>query len=270
MEHIIEQLAGAGYERVAQVTTRGQFAVRGGIVDLYSWQAPLPMRLEFFGDEIDSLREFDIDTQTSVRDLTSVDILLGAIEDQSSVVRDYVARDHLKIEIEPVMDGGAPDDAGLARPSSKSKSAKAGLRSVRKILAARSRIAKSASSRSVISYSSKLNARSFPRAWQSGARRRQRSSSTSRLKVKSSVFARSSAKRRRWMMSIFSKELSPVDFVFPQPISSSSRPLNYLDDWPPIRDAGCVVRNGIAHRSISANSPKAIWLFIWSTASRNF
>ncbi len=91
MEHLIEQLAGAGYERVAQVTTRGQFAVRGGIVDLYSWQAPLPVRLEFFGDEIDSLREFDIDTQTSVRDLTSVDILLGATEDQSSVVRDYVA-----------------------------------------------------------------------------------------------------------------------------------------------------------------------------------
>lgn len=101
MEHLIEQLAGTGYERVAQVTTRGQFAVRGGIVDLYSWQAPLPARLEFFGDEIDSLREFDIDTQTSVRDLRSVDILLGATEGQSGVVRDYVGRDHLTIDIEP-------------------------------------------------------------------------------------------------------------------------------------------------------------------------
>ncbi len=101
MEHLVEQLAGAGYERVAQVTTRGQFAVRGGIVDLYSWQAPLPVRLEFFGDEIDSLREFDIDTQTSVRDLTSVDILLGATEDQSGVVRDHISRDHLAIDIEP-------------------------------------------------------------------------------------------------------------------------------------------------------------------------
>jgi transcription-repair coupling factor (superfamily II helicase) len=116
LERLVEQLAGAGYERVAQVATRGQFAVRGGIVDLYSWQAPLPARLEFFGDEIDSLREFDIDTQTSVRDLTSVDILLGAIEDQSSVVRDYVARDHLKIELEPVMDGGAPATPGSPVP----------------------------------------------------------------------------------------------------------------------------------------------------------
>jgi transcription-repair coupling factor (superfamily II helicase) len=101
MERLLEQLVGAGYERGAQVTTRGQFAVRGGIVDLYSWQAPLPVRLEFFGDEIDSLREFDNDTQTSVRDLRSVDILLGATEDQSSVIRDYVARDHLTVDIEP-------------------------------------------------------------------------------------------------------------------------------------------------------------------------
>jgi transcription-repair coupling factor (superfamily II helicase) len=100
MEHLVERLAGAGYERVAQVTTRGQFAIRGGIVDLYSWQASLPVRLEFFGDEIDSLREFDIDTQTSVHDLRSVDILVGATEDQSSVVRDYVGHDHLVIDTE--------------------------------------------------------------------------------------------------------------------------------------------------------------------------
>jgi len=115
MEQLVKQLAGAGYERVAQVTTRGQFAIRGGIVDLYSWQAPLPVRLEFFGDEIDSLREFDIDSQTSVRDLKSVDILLGATEDQSSVVRDYISRDHLTIELEPVMDGGrSPTPASAA------------------------------------------------------------------------------------------------------------------------------------------------------------
>jgi transcription-repair coupling factor (superfamily II helicase) len=107
MEDFVEQLSGAGYDRVTQVTTRGQFAVRGGIVDLYSWQASLPVRLEFFGDEIDSLREFDIDTQTSVRDLRSVDILLGATEDQSGVVRDYMARDHLTVDIEAEKASGA-------------------------------------------------------------------------------------------------------------------------------------------------------------------
>src|SRR5213078_497887 len=101
MERLLEQLVAAGYERVAQVTTRGQFAVRGGIVDLYSWQVPLPVRLEFLGDEIESLREFDIDTQASVRELASVDILLGAAEDQNGVIRNYVASDHLTIDVEP-------------------------------------------------------------------------------------------------------------------------------------------------------------------------
>ena len=122
MERFLEQLTAGGYERVAQVTTRGQFAVRGGIVDLYSWQAPLPLRLEFFGDQIESLREFDIDTQTSVRNLGSVDILLGAavgpdrpllIDDQVCHVRDYVAPNDLKIDIEPEMEGGAPAAPGL-------------------------------------------------------------------------------------------------------------------------------------------------------------
>jgi transcription-repair coupling factor (superfamily II helicase) len=101
MEQLLEKLSAASYERVAQVTTRGQFAVRGGIVDLYSWQAPLPVRVEFFGDTVESFREFDIDTQTSVRDLRKIDILLGAADDQSGSVRDYIGKDDLTIEIEP-------------------------------------------------------------------------------------------------------------------------------------------------------------------------
>jgi transcription-repair coupling factor (superfamily II helicase) len=102
MEEFFERLAASGYERVSQVTTRGQFAVRGGIVDLYSLQAPLPFRLEFFGDQIESLREFDIDTQTSVRDLRSIDILLNQVAaDQSGNVRDYIRERDLIIDVEP-------------------------------------------------------------------------------------------------------------------------------------------------------------------------
>ena len=107
MEVLLDQLVASGYERVAQVTTRGQFAVRGGIVDLYSWQAPLPFRLEFFGDHIESLREFDIDTQTSVRDLKSADLLLGTADDQSGVVRDYVTEEDLIVDMEPEGSSGA-------------------------------------------------------------------------------------------------------------------------------------------------------------------
>jgi transcription-repair coupling factor (superfamily II helicase) len=115
MQELLEQLVGSGYERVSQVTTRGQFAVRGGIVDLYSWHAPLPFRLEFFGDQIESLREFDIDTQTSVRDLRSVDILLNqGAADQSGSVRDYIGEHDPVIDVEPentAMTGSAGEGA---------------------------------------------------------------------------------------------------------------------------------------------------------------
>jgi transcription-repair coupling factor (superfamily II helicase) len=104
MESIFNSLAQAHYERVSQVTTRGQFAVRGGIVDIFSWQAQLPVRAEFFGDEIESLREFDIDTQTSVRNLLSIDILLGAADDQGGRIRDYVERTDFIVGIEPSED----------------------------------------------------------------------------------------------------------------------------------------------------------------------
>ena len=107
MEQLLEKLSGAGYERIAQVTTRGQFAVRGGIVDLYSWQAPLPARVEFFGDNVESLREFDIDTQTSVRDLRKIDIILAAADDKSGVVRDHIDNDDLTIDLEPEENSGA-------------------------------------------------------------------------------------------------------------------------------------------------------------------
>jgi transcription-repair coupling factor (superfamily II helicase) len=113
MEEFLERLAASGYERVSQATIRGQFAVRGGIVDLYSWQAPLPFRLEFFGDQIESLREFDIDTQTSVRDLRSIDILLNqGAAGQSGRVRDYIRERDLLIDVEPPMEGGAPATPG--------------------------------------------------------------------------------------------------------------------------------------------------------------
>ncbi len=104
MEPLLHSLDQAGYERVAQVTTRGQFAVRGGILDLFSWQASRPVRAEFFDDEIESLREFDIDTQTSVRNLQSIEVLLSAADEQSGTVRDYLAPDHLQVGIEDEAD----------------------------------------------------------------------------------------------------------------------------------------------------------------------
>lgn len=101
MQQLLELFGEAGYDRVPQVTTRGQFAVRGGILDVYSWQAQLPVRAEFFGDEVDSLREFDLDTQTSVRNVPAVDLLLGAADERGAHVRDYIGKAHLRIDVEP-------------------------------------------------------------------------------------------------------------------------------------------------------------------------
>jgi len=101
MPALLNALSGAGYERVAQVTTRGQFAVRGGIVDIFSWQTALPLRIEFYSDEIESLREFDLDTQTSVRTREQASVLLSAADDISGRVRDYITQDALVIELEP-------------------------------------------------------------------------------------------------------------------------------------------------------------------------
>lgn len=65
LEALAERLAAAGYDRQPLVAERGQFAVRGGILDVYSWQSELPLRVEFFDEEIESLRHFDPDSQVS-------------------------------------------------------------------------------------------------------------------------------------------------------------------------------------------------------------
>jgi transcription-repair coupling factor (superfamily II helicase) len=65
MEDLIEHLAAVGYEKGEPVGGVGQFSVRGGIVDVFPPDAAWPFRIEFFGDRIESLREFDPDSQRS-------------------------------------------------------------------------------------------------------------------------------------------------------------------------------------------------------------
>lgn len=63
---LAEQLSGMGYRREAMVATPGEFSVRGGIVDVYPLDQEHPVRLDFFDDELDSLRYFDAETQRSM------------------------------------------------------------------------------------------------------------------------------------------------------------------------------------------------------------
>ena len=55
------------FERVEQVTARGQWSLRGGILDVYPLQTAWPLRVEFFGDEVESIRAFDVDSQLSFK-----------------------------------------------------------------------------------------------------------------------------------------------------------------------------------------------------------
>jgi transcription-repair coupling factor (superfamily II helicase) len=72
---LIAHLASVGYEKQETVEAPGQFAVRGGIVDVFSPETAAPVRLEFFGDTLESLREFDANTQRSLRPLDRLTLL---------------------------------------------------------------------------------------------------------------------------------------------------------------------------------------------------
>ena len=73
-EALIEKLIAGGYAREEPLKNVGEFSVRGGIIDVWSPTAENPVRLEFFGDAIDSIREFDAETQLSIRQLTEISI----------------------------------------------------------------------------------------------------------------------------------------------------------------------------------------------------
>ncbi len=71
------QLTAAGYEHVSQVVHPGEYCVRGGLVDLFPMGSQLPYRLDLFGDELESIRTFDPDTQRSVYNTQEVRLLPG-------------------------------------------------------------------------------------------------------------------------------------------------------------------------------------------------
>ena len=73
-EFIKETLIAYNFNRCDFVSEPGQFALRGGIIDLFSYSCDKPYRLDFFGNEVESIREFDINSQRSISNLKSVEI----------------------------------------------------------------------------------------------------------------------------------------------------------------------------------------------------
>ena len=103
-KQLIEQLTDLGFMRVDFVYEPGQFAVRGGIFDVYSYALEMPYRLDFFGDEIDTIRIFDIETQLSKEKVEKAYIVAGAEKDlkdskglKESYLTDYLPNDTILV-----------------------------------------------------------------------------------------------------------------------------------------------------------------------------
>jgi len=97
-------LVDAGFERVEQVDQQGEFARRGGIVDIFPAGMAQPVRVEFFGDQVDSIRRFDLDTQRSTDQLgryTVAGLAAGIESGRTTSLLGYLPDDAIVAMVEP-------------------------------------------------------------------------------------------------------------------------------------------------------------------------
>jgi transcription-repair coupling factor (superfamily II helicase) len=81
MEELLRWLTEHGWERQDAVELPGEFSLRGGILDIFPIDAPDPLRVEWFGDEVESIREFSVESQRSLREIERIEITaMGANE----------------------------------------------------------------------------------------------------------------------------------------------------------------------------------------------
>ncbi len=95
MEEIKHLLTGMGYERMGQVDGMGQFSVRGGILDVFPLTEEVPVRIELWGDEVDSIRSFDAESQRSIQQMDEVTIYPAA---ELILTKEYIEEGILRLE----------------------------------------------------------------------------------------------------------------------------------------------------------------------------
>jgi len=105
-QNLLSQLADLGFERKDFVEEYGDVAVRGGIVDVYSFLGEHPLRIEFWGDSVESIREFDVRSQRSVKNLSSATIAARMFDrsdlpETGGFIFDYLDRKALILLDEP-------------------------------------------------------------------------------------------------------------------------------------------------------------------------
>ena len=116
-EILLALLEAAGYERVETVLEVGQWSLRGGIVDIFSPTHDRPVRAEFVGDEVESLRLFDPTTQRSVGPVDALTVLpFGSKEAAPVTLVEYLPPETLVVLEDPALLEAPPDDAPSAAP----------------------------------------------------------------------------------------------------------------------------------------------------------
>ena len=93
-DKILKQLVSLGYEHTDKIEQIGQFCARGGIIDVYPINSDTPIRIEFFDNEIESIREFDIDSQRSLNNIAKCEILPLIQMDNNGVSSIFLAYLH--------------------------------------------------------------------------------------------------------------------------------------------------------------------------------
>lgn len=109
-----ERLRDLGYERTGQVDGMGQFSIRGGIIDIFPLTEELPVRIELWGDEVDSIRSFDPESQRSITQMDSVLIYPAAeltlTKEQMENGTDRIEKEGKKQE-KAFREAGKPEEA---------------------------------------------------------------------------------------------------------------------------------------------------------------
>ncbi len=92
MNELAQKLTSMGYKRDTIVTTTGEMAVRGYILDIFPISSQNPIRLEFFGDTVEDIREFNVDSQLMIKKLNSIQIapITETIEEDQASILDYL------------------------------------------------------------------------------------------------------------------------------------------------------------------------------------
>ena len=105
-DHLLQRLVKRGFERVPLVERAGEVSLRGDILDLYPWASELPLRIELFDDEIESLRTFDPMNQRSLQTHDAIELCLASetieAEGDLSLAFDLISPTAVVVEIEPL------------------------------------------------------------------------------------------------------------------------------------------------------------------------